>query len=101
MVVTTLPDRSFPFLSLMKKLVFSLVNQQRAKAGENYTAPNGRQVPVSITYTDKAGGEAHYINVEERVTVEGSISSRQPAIFPYSGLSGASGTMGKTRGSRM
>lgn len=43
---------------------FRSFNQQRVKAGENYTAPNGRQVPVSITYTDKAGGEAHYINVD-------------------------------------
>lgn len=39
-------------------------NQQRAAAGENYTAPNGQQVPVSITYTDKAGGQANYINVD-------------------------------------
>ena len=39
--------------------------EQRVTAGETYTAPNGQEVPSSITYTDAAGGETNYLSVRQ------------------------------------
>lgn len=39
--------------------------EQRVTAGETYAAPNGQQVPSSITYTDPAGGKTHYLPVRQ------------------------------------
>ena len=33
--------------------------EQRVTAGEPYIAPNGQEVPSSITYTDAAGGKTN------------------------------------------
>lgn len=38
---------------------------QRIAAGEHYTAPNGQQVPSSITYTDATGGKTNYLSVRQ------------------------------------
>lgn len=40
-------------------------DQQVVQAGETYTAPNGRQVPSSITYTDAAGNETIYLSIDQ------------------------------------
>lgn len=39
--------------------------EQRVTAGESYTAPNGQQVPSSITYTDATGGMTNYLSVRQ------------------------------------
>lgn len=38
-----------------------VMREQQVKAGEDWTAPNGQQVPSTITYTDAAGGRTNYI----------------------------------------
>lgn len=38
-----------------------VMREQQVKAGESWTAPNGQQVPSTITYTDAAGGKTNYI----------------------------------------
>lgn len=40
-----------------------IMREQQVKAGETWTAPNGQQVPSTITYTDAAGGRTNYIAV--------------------------------------
>lgn len=40
-------------------------DQQVVQAGETYTAPNGRQIPSSITYTDAAGNETIYLSIDQ------------------------------------
>lgn len=42
-----------------------VMREQQVKAGETYTAPNGQQVPSTITYTDAAGGKTNYISVRQ------------------------------------
>ena len=39
--------------------------EQRVTAGEPYIAPNGQEVPSSITYTDAAGGKTNYLSVRQ------------------------------------
>ncbi len=38
-----------------------VMRKQQVKAGETWTAPNGQQVPSTITYTDATGGRTNYI----------------------------------------
>lgn len=40
-----------------------VMRKQQVKTGESWTAPNGQQVPSTITYTDAAGGRTNYIAV--------------------------------------
>lgn len=40
-------------------------DQQVSQAGEIYAAPDGRQVPSSITYTDAAGNETIYLSIDQ------------------------------------
>ena len=40
-------------------------DQQKVQAGEMYAAPNGQQVPSSITYTDAAGGKTNYLSIRQ------------------------------------
>lgn len=40
-----------------------LFDRQQVKAGETYRAPNGQDVPSSITYIDAAGGKTNYLSV--------------------------------------
>lgn len=40
-------------------------DQQVVQAGETYAAPNGRQIPSSITYTDAAGNETIYLSIDQ------------------------------------
>ena len=40
-------------------------DQQKIQAGETITAPNGRQVPSSITYTDTAGAKTTYLSIRQ------------------------------------
>lgn len=42
-----------------------VMREQQVKAGETYTAPNGQQVPSTITYTDAAGGKTNYLSVRQ------------------------------------
>ena len=42
-----------------------VMREQQVKAGEAYAAPNGQQVPSTITYTDAAGGKTNYISVRQ------------------------------------
>lgn len=39
--------------------------EQRVTVGENYIAPNGQEVPSSITYTDAAGDKTNYLSVRQ------------------------------------
>ena len=39
--------------------------RQEVEAGDLYTAPNGQQVPSSITYIDAAGGKTNYLSVRQ------------------------------------
>lgn len=40
-------------------------DRQKVLAGEMYAAPNGQQVPSSITYTDAAGGKTNYLSIRQ------------------------------------
>lgn len=40
-------------------------DQQKIQAGEMYAAPNGQQVPSSITFTDAAGGKTNYLSIRQ------------------------------------
>lgn len=42
-----------------------LFGQQTIAAGETYTAPNGQEVPSSMTYTDTTGGKTNYLSVRQ------------------------------------
>lgn len=42
-----------------------VMREQQVKAGETCTAPNGRQVPSTITYTDAAGSRINYLAVPQ------------------------------------
>lgn len=42
-----------------------VLRQQKVQVGERYTAPNGQQVPSSITYTDAAGGQTNYLSARQ------------------------------------
>lgn len=42
-----------------------VLGQQMIRAGETCAAPNGQQVPSSITYTDAAGGKTSYLPVRQ------------------------------------
>lgn len=39
--------------------------EQRVMAGDPYIAPNGQEVPSSITYTDGTGGKTNYLSVRQ------------------------------------
>ena len=59
-----------PVLAAGEKIAYNqigirVMREQRVEAGENYTAPNGQQVPSSITYTDAAGGKTNYLSVRQ------------------------------------
>ncbi len=47
------------------KVGIRVLQRQQVEAGEMYTAPNGQQVPSSITYTDAAGGKTNYLSVRQ------------------------------------
>ena len=40
-----------------------VLKQQKVEPGETYVAPNGQEVPSTITYTDIAGGKTNYVSV--------------------------------------
>ena len=40
-------------------------DEQKIKAGEMFTAPNGQQVPSSITYTDTTGSKTTYLSIRQ------------------------------------
>lgn len=42
-----------------------IFGEQKTTAGERYTAPNGQEVPMSITYTDAAGGKTNYLSIRQ------------------------------------
>lgn len=42
-----------------------VMRKQQVNAGEAYTAPNGQEIPSTITYTDAAGGTSNYISVRQ------------------------------------
>ena len=42
-----------------------VMREQQVQAGETYTAPNGQQVPSTITYTDAAGGKTNYVSARQ------------------------------------
>ncbi|MCH5352087.1 MAG: hypothetical protein J1E06_01240 [Acutalibacter sp.] len=39
--------------------------KQKVEAGDLYAAPNGQQVPSSITYIDAAGGKTNYLSIRQ------------------------------------
>lgn len=43
----------------------SLFGEVKIQAGENFTAPNGQQVPSVITYTDASGGKTNYLSIRQ------------------------------------
>ena len=42
-----------------------LFGEQVVVVGECYTAPNGQEVPSSITFTDTMGGKTNYFSVRQ------------------------------------
>lgn len=40
-----------------------VLRQQKVLPGDTYNAPNGQQVPSTITYTDVTGGKTNYVSI--------------------------------------
>lgn len=47
------------------RIGLTLFGKEEITIGDNYAAPNGQQVPSSITYTDAAGGKTNYLSVRQ------------------------------------
>lgn len=47
------------------RIGLTVFGKEKIAAGDYFTAPNGQQVPSSITYTDAAGGETSYLSVRQ------------------------------------
>ena len=56
--------------------------EQVVVAGECYTAPNGQEVPSSITFTDTMGGKTNYFSVRQRRLPQNSLLTRLAAMSP-------------------
>ena len=59
-----------------------LFGEQVVVAGECYTAPNGQEVPSSITFTDTMGGKTNYFSVRQRRLSQNSLLMRLAAMSP-------------------